>query len=106
LSERAYALTPWFNPVVGQLAALLVLTGSNSRAEALLERLRPGTACGAPTGMAVFHAMCGEFDRAAEWAERAIDARYPPLVSTLGPLLRSTPGWPALARMMNLPANT
>ena len=104
LSERAYALTPWSNPVVGQLAALLVHTGATSRAEALLEGLRPGTACGAPTGMAVFHAMCGEFDRAAEWVERAIEARYPLLVSTLGPLLRSDSRWPALARMMNLPA--
>jgi eukaryotic-like serine/threonine-protein kinase len=103
LSEKAYALTPWSNPVVGQLAALLVRTGATSRAEALLEGLRPGTACGAPTGMAVFHAMCGEFDRAAEWAERAIENRYPLLVSILGPLLRQSPGWPALARMMNLP---
>lgn len=103
LSEKAYALTPWSNAVVGQLAALLVRTGATSRAEALLEGLRPGTACGAPTGMAVFHAMCGEFDRAAEWAERAIENRYPLLVSILGPLLRQSPGWPALARMMNLP---
>ena len=53
--------------------------------------------------MAVYHAMCGEFDRAAEWAERAIDARYPLLVALLRPLLGSTPVWPALARTMNLP---
>jgi hypothetical protein len=53
--------------------------------------------------MAVFHAMCGDFERAAEWTERAIEARYPLLVATLGPLLRSSPRWPALARMMNLP---
>jgi eukaryotic-like serine/threonine-protein kinase len=103
LSEKAYALTPWSNPIVGQLAALLVRTGATSRAEALLEGLRPGTAWGAPTGMAVFHAMCGEFDRAAEWAERAIDSRFPLLVPILGPILRQTPVWPTLARMMNLP---
>ena len=103
LTEKAHALMPESNPIVGQLAALLVLTGSTSRAETLLERLRPGTLCGSPTGMAMFHAMCGEFDRAAEWTERAIEARYPLLVHALGPLLRSTPRWPALARMMNLP---
>jgi Tfp pilus assembly protein PilF len=102
LTEKAHALTPESNPIVGQLAALLVLTGSTSRAETLLERLRPGT-LGSPTGMAMFHAMCGEFDRAAEWTERAIEARYPLLIATLGPLLRSTPRWPALARLMNLP---
>ncbi len=103
LSERACALTPWIHPVVGQLAALLVRTGASSRAETLLDGLRPGTACGAPAGMAVYHAMCGEFDRAAEWAERAIDARYPLLVALLRPLLGSTPVWPGLARAMNLP---
>jgi tetratricopeptide (TPR) repeat protein len=102
LTEKAHALMPEYKPIVGQLAALLVLTGSTSRAEALLEGLRPGTACGAPTGMAVFHAMCGDFDRAAEWTERSIEARYPLLVATLGPLLRGTPRWPSLARMMNL----
>ena len=103
LSERACALTPWTHPVVGQLAALLVRTGAASRAETLLDGLRPGTACGAPAGMAVYHAMCGEFDRAAEWATRAIDAQYPLLVALLRPLLGSTPVWPALARTMNLP---
>ncbi len=103
LSERAHALSPWSNQIVGQLAALLVSTQATSRAETLLDSLRPGTAWGAPTGMAVFHGMRGEFDRAAEWAARAIDLRYPLLVALLRPLLGSTPVWPALARMMNLP---
>ena len=96
-------MTPWANPVVGQLAALLVRNGSASRAETLLDGLRSGTTCGAPAGMAVYHAMCGEFHRAAEWAERAIDVHYPLLVALLRPLLGSTPVWPALARKMNLP---
>ena len=102
LSERAHSLSPWSNMIVGQLAALLVSAGATNRAETLLEGLRPGTAWGAPTGMAVFHAMRGEFDRAAEWAERAIDLRYPLLVVLLRPLLGSTSVWPALARMMHL----
>jgi len=78
LTERAYALTPWANPIIGQLAALLVRAGATSRAEALVEKLRPGTACGASTGLAIFHALCGEFDRAAGWTEHAIEERYPP----------------------------
>jgi len=103
LTERVYALTPWANVIAGQLAALLVRTGSRSRADPLLEKLRPGKAYGAPTGMAVFHAPSGEFDRAAEWAEQAIAERYPEFVKVLGPLLRPTPRWPALAKLMNLP---
>jgi serine/threonine protein kinase/Flp pilus assembly protein TadD len=102
LTERAHALTPWSNPIVGQLAALLVHAGDTSRAEALIQKLRSGKAYGAPTGMAVFHALCGEFDQAGEWAEQAIAERYPEFVKIVGPLLRPTPQWPVLAKMMNL----
>ena len=102
LSEKAFALIP--SPLAaGQLAALLVRTGETSRAETLLERLKPGTAWGATTGMAMFYALCGQVDQAAEWVERAIDDRFPRLVAIFGPLLRSSRRWPAIARMMNLP---
>jgi TolB-like protein len=55
LTEKAHALTPWANPIAGQLAALLVRAGATSRADALVERLRSGKACGAPAGLAIFH---------------------------------------------------
>ncbi len=103
LTERAHALTPWANPIVGQLAALLVRAGATSRADALIDKLRSAKAYGTPAGLAVFHALCGEFDRAAEWAEQAIEERYGLLVHLLRPLLRSTPRWPALLKLMNLP---
>ncbi len=103
LTERACALTPWENMIQGQLAALLVHAGAKSRAEVLIEKLGSSSGCTTPAGLAVFHAMCGEFGRAAEWAERAIEERYPPLVAVLGPLLRSSPQWRALAKLMNLP---
>jgi hypothetical protein len=69
----------------------------------LIEKLRSGNAYGATAGLAVFYALCGEFNQAAEWAEQAIDEQYGLLVHILGPLLRSTPRWPALAKLMNLP---
>jgi hypothetical protein len=53
--------------------------------------------------MAVYHAMCGEFDRAAEWTARAFEERYPNLIKIIRPLLQETPYWQAIARMMNLP---
>ena len=102
LTERAYGFTPWASPTVGQLAALLVRSGATGRANVLIEKLQRGEVCGASAGLAVCHAMCGEFDRAAEWAERAIEERHPLLVRTLRPLLAG-PRWSALARKMNLP---
>jgi serine/threonine-protein kinase len=103
LTERVHAAAPWANTVTGQLAALLVRTGAESRADELIKTLGCGEAYGAPTALALFHAVCGKFDRAAEWAERAIDERYPALVALLAPFLRSSPQWPALATLMNLP---
>ena len=104
-TERAHSLRPWENPIVGQLAALLVRTRATTRAEGLIDRLRSSNTYLAPTGLTVFHAMCGEFDRAAEWAEKAIDEQYGPIIRILAPLLRPTPVWPALAKQMNLPSS-
>ncbi len=103
LTEKAYASMPWSALIVGQLAAILFRTGAENRAGALIETLQPGTASGAPNGLAVFHALCGDLGQAAQWAERAIEQRDMPLVHNLGPFLCSTPWWPALARRMNLP---
>lgn len=103
LTDRAWALAPSTSPTTGQLAALLVRAGDTSRAEALIETLQRGEVCGASSGLAVFHAMGGEFDRAAEYAEHAIEERYPLLIRVLRPLMQSSPRWPALAKMMNLP---
>jgi len=57
-----------------------------------------------PIGLTVFHALSGEIETAAERADRAIDQRYMPFVQNLSPFFRSTPGWPMLAKRMNLPA--
>jgi adenylate cyclase len=103
LTEKAYALNPQANPIAGQLAALLVHSGATSRAEELIEKLRSETTSAAAAGIAVYHALCGDVDTAVKCAERAIEARYPPFVGTLGPLLRSSEEWLRLTKLMNLP---
>jgi len=71
------------------------------------EPLRIGSRLGpydASAGLAVFHALRGQFAEAAQFAERAIDERYPPFVGIIRPLLQSTPQWHVLAKRMKLPA--
>jgi serine/threonine-protein kinase len=104
LTERAHVVTPWSHTVVGQLAALLDRAGDRTRTGALLETLGTGEAYGASTGLAIFHAMRGDAEQAAEWAARGIAQRFLPLVYMLAPLLKSQRQWPALARLLNLPA--
>ena len=103
-TERAHVVTPWSNTVTGQLAALLERAGDRTHADTLLHTLGTGEGYGASTGFAIFHAMTGNADHAAEWAARGIDQRFLPLVYMVAPLLKSRPQWPALARLMNLPA--
>jgi TolB-like protein/Tfp pilus assembly protein PilF len=105
LTERAHVATPWSYTVVGQLAALRDRAGDRKGADALLGTLGTGDAYGASTGLAIFHAMTGNFEQAAEWAARGIGQRYLPLFYVLAPLLRSKRQWPALARLMNLPTS-
>jgi eukaryotic-like serine/threonine-protein kinase len=103
-TERAHVVTPWSYTVMGQLAALLDRAGDRTRTDALLETLGTGEGYGASTGLAIFHAMSGDAEQAAEWAARGIAQRFLPLVYMVAPLLRSQRQWPALARLLNLPA--
>jgi tetratricopeptide (TPR) repeat protein len=105
-AERAYTLAPRSPAALGLLAGLLVRTGDGNRAEGLLDKLRPGQAYGAPLGFAYFHLICGEIDAAVDWVEKVIDQRHLGVFVLRGPVykaLRSSPRWPALMRMMNLP---
>jgi tetratricopeptide (TPR) repeat protein len=102
LTEMGYRLAP-SDPLAGQLAALLTRT-DRRRANMLVENLRMGQSCTAPVGLALFYALNGELDEAAQWVERAIERGYPLLVARLGPLMRSSAQWPGLAKRMNLPA--
>jgi serine/threonine protein kinase len=104
LTEKAHALMPWSSLTAGQLAAILLRTGGVSRAATLIENLKAGEPPGGMAGLSVFHALCGEIDQAAEWTERAVEHRDMSLIQNLGPFLRPTSHWPALAKLMNLPA--
>jgi len=103
LTEKANALTPQHNPTIGQLAAILARTGARGRADALLNELRNSDTYGAPTGLTMYYALCGEFDQAAQSAEKAIAERHPSVITILTPILKSHPHWRSLASLMNLP---
>ncbi len=108
LAERGFALAPWFKPMVGLRAALLMRDGETDRAETLVrEHLSPDQGYVDPIGPAVFHLHTGDIDRAADWAEQAARERQFAVLFFLqshGQMLRASARWPALAAMVNLPA--
>jgi TolB-like protein len=107
LAERGFAVAPWFKPMVGLLAAMLVRDGETDRAELLIrEHLSSERGYVDPIGPVVFHHLTGDLDRAADSVERAIKERQFAVFFFLrshgGGWLRQSARWPALARLMNL----
>lgn len=108
-AEKGVSVIPWRLPNIGLLAGVLARSGDQARAQEVLRALGDGQAHGAPCGFAMFHFLCSEIEQAAEWTEKAIeqkDQRVPMLLLSppYGPMLRASSRWPALARIMNLPA--
>jgi serine/threonine-protein kinase len=102
-AEQAFRRTP-LNPLaLGLLAALLKQRGEKEHAEKLLATLRGMN----PLGMIIYHVVCSEIDAAIDWYEHAIEQRQPIAAGWASAgffrPLRSSPRWPKLARMMNLP---
>jgi serine/threonine-protein kinase len=106
-AEKAYSLAPWAKQTTGLYAGLLIRTGEPDQGKELIQRLGSGEVYGAPMGLALFHVCCGEIDLAADWIEKAIEQRFPSVVywlqGAIAEPLRSSPRWPKLAALMNLP---
>jgi TolB-like protein/cytochrome c-type biogenesis protein CcmH/NrfG/predicted Ser/Thr protein kinase len=104
--EAAYRVAPYFGLSTAWLAAALQRTGRTARAAELVGALEKAPR--PPTGMALYHTLCGDFAAAADWYERAVEQRDPfALVFAAAPLtreLRQTPRWPRIAAMMCLPS--
>ncbi len=106
-AEKAYSLAHWLPMVTGMYAGLLTVTGEPKRGKELAQKLGAGGVYGASMGLTFFHICCGEIDLAADWIEKAIEERYPSVVywlqTAIAEALRSSPRWPKLAALMNLP---
>jgi TolB-like protein/Tfp pilus assembly protein PilF len=107
--EKAYQLASWNVRATALFAGILIQSGEHARAQELVAKLKAESsdAYGTPMALAVFHAMCGEIDAAADSFEKAIEQRDPAVVgylrTPLMKVLRSSARWPALAKLMNLP---
>jgi tetratricopeptide (TPR) repeat protein len=103
--ERAYRLAPSYGLSTGMLAGALLRNGQTARAAELIREI--GSAPRPPIGMALYHAIIGELDRAADWYMHAIEQRDPfALVFAADPQLRElrdTPRWRDVAALMKLP---
>jgi eukaryotic-like serine/threonine-protein kinase len=105
LAGRSAAAARWMPVPAGLSAGLLRQLGENDDADALLSTLQ------SPSGMFIYHVVCSEIDAAADSLAKAIaQGEIQPLmwvgaIDLLRPL-RSSPRWPALAKVMNLPPET
>ncbi len=105
-AETALPMAPSVPWVVGLAAGALQMSGQTARSEELLAKLLPGDAYGAPFGLYVHALVCGDVDRALEWAGKTLEQRVPCLIwSFVRPFesrLRQSARWPALLKKANL----
>ena len=107
-AEKGFRLAPW-NPIMaGLLAGLLAKSRDTKKAAELLAGLGDGRANAAPVAFAIYHLLCEEVEKAAEWTEKALEQKSEMvamllLTSPWSPLLRSSSRWTRLAKLMNLP---
>ncbi len=104
--ERAHVIAPWQPWVAGLLAGYQTKCGNHAAANAIVEKLTAAPV-GAALGLALFHSVCGDLDKTAEWLEKAIE-EHDPIVIFLGTdpswaQLRLNPRGHALLTKMNFP---
>jgi hypothetical protein len=72
-----------------------------------MQALGASQAVGNAAAHALFHLLCGEVDRGADWAEKAIEERNLSMMIYLRFVvckeLRASHRWPKIASMLNLP---
>jgi hypothetical protein len=86
---------------LGLQAGILAQLGEKQRADDLVTKLTDMR----PVGLFHYHLLCSGTDTTANWLAQMIEDHDPSALfwSCLKPI-RSSPRWPALAKMMNLPA--
>jgi len=104
-ADKAFAGAPWSPFSMGLRAGLLEAAGETKEAGELLDKLRADS-YGGPVGLYCYHLIRGETDDAVEALGRAVESRFPCILltslRTFQPLLRQSPGWPALLKKANL----
>jgi TolB-like protein/Tfp pilus assembly protein PilF len=103
-AEDSVRLTPWRAAAHGVRAGIYGRLGEHDRSAELLNKLRSM----APSGLFWYHFLCSQIDQAAFYYAKMIESgdpstTYLAAAKLLTPL-RSSPHWPKLAKMMNLPA--
>jgi serine/threonine protein kinase/tetratricopeptide (TPR) repeat protein len=98
-AEEAFRIAPWHPMVVGFLAGVLAQDGEKQRAEELIAKM--------PDGAVLYRMLGSQIDAAIDAYAQVIEARHPVAAmmaaAKLFEPLRSSPRWPRLAKMMNLP---
>jgi len=107
-ARRSYVSGPWFPDTIAVFAALLKRSGEESQSQALVQALGTGEKAGDARAHALFHLLCGDVDKGADWAEKAIEQRDPSMMFYLRFVvckkLRASHRWSGIAKMVNLEA--
>ena len=95
--------TPLIPIGLGILAGILKHMGEANRSEVLIQKLITEEPYGAPSGLCYFYFLSRKVDEYCDCIEKLIEQRHLNAVHFAIWYGRSSPRWPALARLINLP---
>ena len=106
-AQKAHAVAPKTPNSVGLLAGMLWRSGDIDKAEQMVEALGDGTSFEEPLAMLVYNLARLDFEKAADWAEKAIEQRDPNALPACCGSYRQdfveNGRWPRIARLLRLP---
>ena len=104
-ARRAHSIGAWLPETTGVLAALLYRSGEDAESQSIAKTHGSGRVPGDARAQALFHLLCGEVDKGADWAinegDLAMRTVYIRFVACKQ--LRASNRWPKIAKMINLP---
>jgi tetratricopeptide (TPR) repeat protein len=106
-ARQAHSIGPWLPETTGVLAAFLLRNGDQTESESIAKTMGSGAVPGDARAQALFHLLCGEVDKGADWAEQAINEgdlamRTIYIRFVACKQLRASHRWPKIAKMINL----
>jgi serine/threonine protein kinase/tetratricopeptide (TPR) repeat protein len=107
-AERRHSLRPEDPLSIGLYAGLLVVSGDETLARKVIEKLGNGQSFGSPFGLTIFNILIGNIDEVAHWLEMMMQQHFGAgvfyiLHGPLGKGLLSSPSWPELVKNLKIP---
>jgi len=104
IAEKVRASAPWYTAILATYAGAQMRLGETRKANEVIQGLLANPdVFGTPRTLSMYYFICGDLESASLWLEKALAQRDAQALLAEFNILRASPHWPQLAKMINLP---